>query len=132
LRVRALRWRPTEVRNAGNGSNRVAVSREFLDYLLGQLAPLGHVVSRRMFGGVGLYHEELFFGLIDDDVLYLKADESNRADYTSRAMEPFRPYPDRPIYSMSYYQVPADVLEDAESLAAWARKSCAAALKAKK
>jgi DNA transformation protein len=108
----------------------MAVSREYLEYLLGQLALLGHVVSRRMFGGVGLYHEELFFGLVDDDVLYLRADDSNRSDYTTRAMEPFRPFPDRPIYSMSYYQVPADVLEDAEALAAWARKSCAVALSA--
>jgi len=83
-----------------------------------------------MFGGVGLYHDELFFGLIDDDVLYLKADDSNRADYTSRSMEPFRPFVDRPLYSMSYFQVPAEILEDAESLAAWARKSCAVALKA--
>jgi DNA transformation protein len=106
----------------------MAVSREYLEYLLGQLALLGHVVSRRMFGGVGLYHEELFFGLIADDVLYLKADDSNREDYTVRAMEPFRPFPDRPTHAMSYYQVPADVLEDAEALAAWARKSCAVAL----
>jgi DNA transformation protein len=110
----------------------MAVSREYLDFLLEQLAPLGHVVSRRMFGGVGLYHEELFFGLISDDVLYLKTDDSNCADYTSRAMQPFRPFADRPLYSMSYYQVPADVLEDAESLAAWARKSCAVALNSKK
>jgi len=108
----------------------MAVSREYLDYLLEQLTPLGHVTSRRMFGGVGLYRERLFFGLIDDDVLYLKVDDTNRSDYTVRAMPPFCPFADRPTYSMAYYQVPADVLEDAESLAAWARKSCAVALKA--
>lgn len=108
----------------------MAVSREYLEYLLEQLAPLGHVTSRRMFGGVGLYREQLFFGLIDDDTLYLKVDDTNRDDYTARAMPAFCPFPDRPIYSMAYYQVPADVLEDTDALAAWARKSCAVALKA--
>lgn len=106
----------------------MAVSREYLDYALEQLRVLGHVTARRMFGGVGLYHDELFFGLISADTLYLKVDDSNRSDYTARAMEPFRPFADRPNYSMAYYEVPADVLEDAEALAAWARKSCGAAL----
>ncbi len=104
------------------------VSREYLDYALEQLAGLGRVAARRMFGAVGLYHDGLFFGLIDDDLLYLKVDDSNRADYVARSMEPFRPFRDRPLYSMAYYQVPADVLEDGESLAEWARKSCTVAL----
>jgi DNA transformation protein and related proteins len=81
-----------------------------------------------MFGGVGLYAEGLFFGLIDDDVLYLKVDDSNRSEYTSRGMDAFRPFKDKPLYSMTYYQVPAEVLEEPEELARWARKSCEVAL----
>jgi DNA transformation protein and related proteins len=99
----------------------VSVSRDYLAYVVDQLAPFAQVVTRRMFGGVGLYSQELFFGLIDDDTLYLKVDDTNRADYTERGCEPFRPFAD--VASMSYFRVPAEVLEDAEELAQWARKS---------
>ncbi len=104
------------------------VGVDFLSFVLEQLAQLRGVSSRRMFGGVGLYWDGLFFGLIDDDVLYLKVDDSNRTDYTARGMDAFRPFKDKPLYSMTYFQVPADVLEEAELLVQWARKSCAVAL----
>ncbi len=109
----------------------MSVSADFHSYVLEQLALLHAVSSRRMFGGVGLYWDGLFFGLIDDDVLYLKVDDSNRSDYTSRGMDAFRPFKDKPLYSMTYFQVPADVLEEAELLVQWARKSCAVALAAR-
>jgi DNA transformation protein len=101
----------------------MAVSSSFLAYVIDQLAGLGRVRSRRMFGGVGLYCEELFFGLLDDDVMYLKVDDSNRDDFTGRGMKPFQPFRDKPEYSMSYYQVPAETIEDAEDLVRWARKA---------
>src|SRR6266850_109989 len=52
----------------------MAVTDDFLQYVLEQLAGLGHVVQRRMFGGAGLYHDERFFGLIARDTLYFKVD----------------------------------------------------------
>ena len=66
-------------------------SADFLTYVLDQLAGLADVTSRRMFGGAGLYCDEFFFGLIADDPLYLRVDDSNRADYTARGMGKFRP-----------------------------------------
>jgi DNA transformation protein and related proteins len=108
----------------------VAVSADFLAYVLEQLAGLGGVSSRRMFGGAGLYCDEIFFGLIADDVLYLRVDDSNRDDYTARGMAQFRSYADRPHVSMNYYETPADVLEDARQLVTWARRSLAVAMQA--
>lgn len=108
------------------------VSADYLAYVLDQLSAFGKVTSRRMFGGVGLYHEELFFALIDDDVLYFKADESNRDDYVRAGMKRFAPFPGQPQYEMGYYEVPADALEQPEELAAWARKSLAVAAQSKK
>ena len=105
----------------------MAVSSDFLQYVLEQLSGLGNVDFRRMFGGAGLYHDGLFFGLIADDVLYLKVDDSNREDYEHAGMRAFRPYRDREQVSMSYFEVPAGVLEDPELLTGWARKSIAAA-----
>ena len=108
----------------------MTVSADFLAYVLDQLAALGEVSSRRMFGGAGLYCEEFFFGLIADDTLYLRVDDSNRGDYTARAAQPFRPYADRPELSMSYYEAPAEVLEDALTLTEWARLSVEVAQRA--
>jgi DNA transformation protein and related proteins len=106
----------------------MAVTDDYLQYVLEQLAGLGHVAPRRMFGAVGLYHEERFFGLISRDTLYFRVDDSNRSDYESRGMGRFRPFPDKPYWSMTYYEVPADTLEDADECMAWARKSLSAAV----
>ena len=110
----------------------MTVSSDFLAYVLEQLAGLAGLSARRMFGGVGLYCEELFFGLIDNDTLYLRVNDDNRADYTARGMSAFRPYADRPELSMSYYEAPADVLEDPAQLVSWARRSVAVAMAAGK
>lgn len=74
-----------------------------------------------------MYYDGRLFGLIADDVLYLKVDDSNRADYEREGMQPFRPYRDRDEVSMSYFEIPAGVLEDQEMLAILARKSVTAA-----
>ena len=105
----------------------MAFTRDFVDYVLDQLSSLGKVTSRRMFGGVGIYCDGAFFALIADDVLYLKVGEHNRADFESRGMAPFRPFKDKPHTSLSYYELPADVLEDAEQCALWAQRSLAIA-----
>ena len=104
-------------------SPHMAVTDDYLQYVLEQLAGLGSVTPRRMFGAVGLYHEERFFGLIAGDTLYFKANDSNRGDYEARGMGRFRPFPDKPYWSMTYYEVPADTLEDADECMVWARKS---------
>ena len=101
----------------------MAVTEDFLQYVLEQLAGVGHVTPRRMFGAVGLYHDERFFGIIAGDTLYFKVNDSNRRDYEARGMDRFRPYADRPQLSMTYYEVPADILEDAEECGVWARNS---------
>jgi DNA transformation protein len=103
------------------------VSSDYLQYVLEQLASMPGVTSRRMFGGVGLYSDGVFFGIIADDGLFFKVDDSTRESYTARGSGPFRPYKDRPAVSMSYFQVPADVLEDADELVPWARTAVRAA-----
>ena len=98
--------------------------RAFVLEQLGRVAP--EVRGRSMFGGVGLYSGELFFALIDDDTLYLKVDDANRPDFEARGLGPFMPSGDR-SHVMQYYELPADILEDAEALAPWVEKAIAAA-----
>jgi len=106
----------------------MSVQAQYLAYVLEQLTGLGNVTTRRMFGAVGLYSGELFFGLIDDDTLFFKTDVTNAASYQARNMPRFMPQADRPASPMGYHQVPADVIEEAEELVAWARRSVAVAL----
>jgi DNA transformation protein len=100
----------------------MAISNEYVSYVLEQLEGAGAVRARRMFGGVGLYLDALFFALIADDVLYFKVDDSNRSDYEEAGMGPFRPFADKPTV-MQYYEVPPEVLENRESLREWAGKA---------
>jgi DNA transformation protein len=108
----------------------MAVSSSFPAYVVEQLAGIGRVRTKRMFGGVGLYCDAMFFGLLANDALYLKVDDSNRDDFTARGMKPFQPFRDKPEYSMSYYQVPAETIEDADDLVRWARKAVRVAARA--
>jgi DNA transformation protein len=109
----------------------MAVSDDFRTFVVEQLRPAGRLTERRMFGGVGLYLDDLFFALIDDDTLYFKTDDSNRPRYERAESRPFCPDPVRPDKTMAYWQVPAEVLEDADELAVWAREAMTVALKAK-
>lgn len=105
----------------------MSVQAQYLAYVLEQLAGLGGVSTRRMFGGVGLYSGEFFFGLIDDDTLFFKTDGSNSAEYRARGMPRFMATEGSGA-DKGYFQVPADIIEDAEALADWARRSVAVAL----
>lgn len=109
----------------------MAVTDEFRDYVLEQLAAAGKVIARRMFGGVGLYLDGLFFALISDDTLYFRTDDASRPSYEKAGSRQFRPFPDRPSHVMAYWEVPAEVLEDAEQLRLWTREALAAALAAR-
>ncbi len=97
-------------------------SESYHEYVMEQLAEIGPVRSRKMFGGVGIYLNNLFFALIAGNRLYFKVDESNREDYTQYGMKPFRPFPDQKA-TMSYYEVPVEILEDREQLADWAARA---------
>src|ERR1700690_178177 len=109
----------------------MAVSSDYLGYVLEQLAALPGLTHRRMFGGIGLYCDGVIFAIISDDVLYCKAGEANRADFTSRGMGAFRPYKNKPKISTTYYELPAEGLEDPEQCAAWARRCAASAARAR-
>jgi DNA transformation protein and related proteins len=110
----------------------MAVSAGYQTFVLDQLRRvLPHVRANRMFGAVGLYADELFFAVIDDDVLFLKVDDATRPDFERLGLPPFQPFGDGKA-SMQYYQLPEDVLEDPEALRPWVENALAAARRAKK
>ena len=93
----------------------------FKDFVLDQLAGLDDVEARRMFGGHGLYRGETFFGIVHRGKLFFKIDESTVGKYRKQKMKPFRPNGKQTL--RSYYQVPADVIEDADELRQWAARA---------
>lgn len=109
----------------------MSISPEFRDHVLDLLAPLGAVRARTMFGGAGLYLGDAMFALIADDVLYFKTDAGNADDYEALGMGPFKPFDDKPMI-MPYHEVPPDVMEDPETLCAWARRAWEAARRARR
>lgn len=99
-------------------------------FVLDQLAGVPDLRARAMFGGIGLYAGDVFFGIVAADVLYFKVDDRTRPDYEAVGSTPFKPYADRPM-TMAYYGVPLDILEDAAQLTQWARRAVTAASAAK-
>ena len=97
----------------------MAKSDGFKDFVLDQLADMRGVTTRSMFGGFGLYHRGTFFAIIHKERLYFKVTPTTLRAYRARGMKPFRPNPKQTL--KTYYEVPIDVLEDSEQLAAWAQ-----------
>ena len=93
----------------------------FKDFILDQLRDLDNLEARRMFGGFGLYQDERFFGIVHKGRLFFKIDDATVGEYRKRKMKPFRPNAKQTL--KSYYQVPVDIIEDADQLAAWARRA---------
>jgi len=100
------------------------VSPGFLEFVLDQLSHVRNLRAASMFGGVGLYSGDVFFGIVAADVLYLKVDDETR--YLASGAVPFQPFAGRPT-SMNYYSVPPAIFEDPETLARWAARSIVAA-----
>jgi len=99
----------------------VNTSEAFRDFVLDQLAELAPVACRRMFGGYGLYAGETFFAILSRNRLYFRTDAASRADYVAAGTGPFRPRAGKTL--RNYYEVPVDVMEDADRVVAWARRA---------
>jgi len=104
----------------------MAVSPGFAEFVVAQLEGCGTIVTKKMFGGLGIYAGDVFFAFIAKDVLYLKVDDTTRRTFTRAGSRPFRPYGDERA-SLQYYEVPVSVLEDADELAKWAKRAIATA-----
>jgi len=105
----------------------------FKEFVLDQLSALPDVRAKAMFGAHGIYSGETFFGILDEGRLFFKTDAATEADYTARGMEPFTYKSRGKVLTMSYHEVPPDVLEQPLELTIWARRAIqAAAAKPKK
>jgi DNA transformation protein len=95
----------------------------FKSFVLDQLSALPEVRAKAMFGAHGLYQAGRFFGILDEGRLYFKVSKESRAAYAERGMKPFTYEMKGRVMTMSYYEVPPDVLENATELVAWAGRA---------
>lgn len=103
---------------------------EFVSYLKEVFQEFGSTNSRRMFGGHGLYHDGLMFGLIADDELFLKVDKESISEFEANGLEAFQYTKNGKTFNMSYYRAPEEIFDDPEQALYWARLAFDAALRA--
>ena len=104
--------------------------KEFVFYVVELMQSIGPVRAKAMFGGHGIFLEELMFGLVADSALFLKVDKENESHFNARGLEAFTYMKKGKEFRMSYYQAPEEVLEDVEEMNYWANLAYSAALRA--
>ena len=100
---------------------KLAQDTGFKTFVEDQLSSLRGVSCRAMFGGYGIYQGRTFFGILFRGQLYFKTSEATRGRYTAAGMKPFRPSAKQTL--KNYYEVPAEVVEDPDELAVWAKEA---------
>jgi DNA transformation protein len=108
----------------------MASSKEFIEFLHEVFESFGPIQAKRMFGGYGIYHDGLMFGLVIDNQLYLKSDAENLAFFEAQGLGPFIYNMKGKAVQLSYHQAPEAMLDERELAAQWARQSWDAALRA--
>ena len=106
------------------------VEKEFTTYIIDLMQSIGPVSAKAMFGGYGIFLDGLMFGLIADNVLYLKVDQETENEFKAMSLVPFTYNKKGKTFKMSYYQAPEEVLEDGEEMNLWAVKAYSTALRA--
>ncbi|MFC4308363.1 TfoX/Sxy family protein [Steroidobacter flavus] len=104
------------------------VKSSLASYVAEQLAPLGRISSRAIFGGVGVFIDDRLLAIVMGEKLYLHTDKSNLDDYVARGMPQFKPYPNAFDLTTDHHEVPQDVIDDVVQLKLWGERALNAAI----
>jgi DNA transformation protein len=106
----------------------LVASVEFESFLCDELAPLGFVTMRHMFGKTGVFCEGVMFGMVTEDVLYFRVDNHNQETFKEAESSPPLSYVKQGrTIDLSFWRAPDRLFEEHEELIAWARAALAAA-----
>jgi TfoX/Sxy family transcriptional regulator of competence genes len=131
--------RPTTIRPSGRRSACMAeigvwlglgmvASDSFAEFLREQLAPLGPITLRRMFGKTGVFCGTLMFGMVTENTLYFRVDDDNRALFKEAEAYPPLNYSKKgSTIDLSFWRAPERLFDEPDELTAWARAAVAAA-----
>jgi DNA transformation protein len=106
----------------------MVASDGFAEFLREQLAPLGRVTMRRMFGKTGVFCDRLMFGMVTEDTLYFRVDDHNRAAFKeAESFPPLNYEKQGRTIDLSFWRAPERLLDEPDELVTWARAALAAA-----
>jgi DNA transformation protein and related proteins len=106
----------------------MVASDGFAEFLREQLAPLGRITMRRMFGKTGVFCDGLMFGMVTENMLYFRVDENNRADFKEAASVPPLSYEKKGRnIDLSFWRAPERLFDEPDELLTWARAALATA-----
>jgi DNA transformation protein and related proteins len=106
----------------------MVASDSFAEFLREQLAPLGHVTMRRMFGKTGVFCDGLMLGMVRDDALYFRVDDHNRTAFKeAEAFPPLNYEKKGGSIDLSFWRAPERLFDEPDELVTWARAALGAA-----
>ena len=106
----------------------MVASDSFAEFLREQLAPLGHVTMRRMFGKTGLFCDGLMLGMVTDNTLYFRVDDGNRTAFKeAEAFPPLNYRKQGSTIDLSFWRAPERLFDEPDELVAWAELALGAA-----
>jgi len=100
----------------------MALNEEFKNFILDQLKDIGELETKRMFGGLALLYHGSAFAKIKHDKVWLKVDDSNRANFEQMGMKQYI-YGKDNSHKLNFYETPIEVIEDRDKLKDWVKKS---------
>lgn len=103
----------------------------FVEYVKEVFSEFGPIQTRKMFGGYGMYHQGVMFGLVMDDTLYLKVDDKIKPLFEAKGLAPFEYDKGDKVVKLSYYVAPDEILDDPQEAVLWAQRSYEVAIRAK-
>jgi DNA transformation protein len=106
----------------------LVASDSFAEFLREQLAPLGRVTMRRMFGKTGVFCAWVMFGMVTDNTLYIRVDDQNRVVFKEAESFPSLSYEKKGCtIDLSFWRAPERLFDEPDELVTWARVALAAA-----
>ena len=106
----------------------MVASDSFAEFLREQLAPLGRVTMRRMFGKTGVFCDGLMFAMVTNDTLYFRVDDHNRLTFKeAEAFPPLNYGKKGHTIDLSFWRAPERLFDEPDELVTWARAALAAA-----
>jgi len=106
----------------------MVASDAFAEFLRDQLAPLGRITMRRMFGKTGVFCDTVMFGMVTENTLYFRVDDQNRAIFKEAESSPPLNYTKKgSTIDLSFWRAPDRLFDEPDELVSWARAALAAA-----
>jgi DNA transformation protein and related proteins len=103
----------------------------FASYCAELLSVLGAVRVKRMFGGHGIYVDELFIAIVTGETLYLKADEQTVPRFEAAGCAPFVYSAKGRRVSLHYWSAPTEAMDSPALMRPWGRLALEAAMRAR-